>query len=123
MVVGSNPVAATSTSDIASVSSKEFLYIHATTECRFFLKCVFDMKKNTQSPCHLCYIFVYVYPHTFHVNFLLKRHINRGHRISCTSYYIEGTDNKPISGLIGPRHMTTSRAVDRQNWVGGEMFP
>ena len=46
MVVGSSPVAATSASDIASVSSKEFLDIHAITECRFTLKCVCDMIKT-----------------------------------------------------------------------------
>ena len=46
--MGSNPVAATSTSDIASVSSKEFLRSHATTECRFSLKCACHMIK-TQS--------------------------------------------------------------------------
>ena len=45
MVVGSNPVAATSTSDIMSASSKEFLHIHKTTESRFTLKCVCDMIK------------------------------------------------------------------------------
>ena len=67
--------------------------------------------RNTQSPCHPCYIFEYVYPHTFYVNFLLKRHITHGHRISCTSYHMEWTDNKPFSGLIGPRHMTASQAV------------
>ena len=114
--MGSNTVAATSTSDIASVSSKEFLHIHTTTECRFTLKCVCDMMK-TQSPCHPGYIFEYVYPHTFHVNFLLKRHIIRGHRISCTSYHMERVDSKPFSGLIGPRHITTIRAVAHQNWV------
>ena len=46
MVVVSDLVAATSTSDIASVLSKEFLDIHATTECRFTLKCVCDMIKT-----------------------------------------------------------------------------
>ena len=61
MVLGSNSVAVTSTLDIVSVSSKEFLDIHATTECRFTLKCICDIKK-TQSPCHSCYIFEYVYP-------------------------------------------------------------
>ena len=73
--------------------------------------------KNTQSPCHPCYILGYVYLHTFHVTFLLKRHITRGHRISCTSYHVKRTDSKPFSGLIGPRHMATSRAVAHQSWV------
>ena len=40
MVVSSNPFAATLTSDIAPVLSKEFLDIQATIECRFTLKSV-----------------------------------------------------------------------------------
>ena len=44
--MGSNPVAATWTSDIASVSSKEFLHIHTTAECRFTLKCVCNLIKT-----------------------------------------------------------------------------
>ena len=43
VVVGSNPVAVTYTSDLASVSSKEFLDIQVTLECRFTLKHVRDM--------------------------------------------------------------------------------
>ena len=43
VVVGSSPVAVTLTSDIAPVSSKEFLDIHATIECGFTLKRVRDM--------------------------------------------------------------------------------
>ena len=39
------------------------------------------------------------------------------HRISCPAHHLERTDNKPFSGLIGPRHMTTIRAVTHQNWV------
>ena len=73
--------------------------------------------KNTQSPCRPCYIFEYVYPHTFHVNFLLKRHASRGNSISCPSYHMERTDNKPFSGLIEPRHMSTSWAVAHQSRV------
>ena len=38
MVVGSNIVGVTETSDIAPVSSKEFLNIKATIKCRFTLK-------------------------------------------------------------------------------------
>ena len=38
MVVGSSPVAVIYTSDIGSVSSKEFLDIQATIECGFTLK-------------------------------------------------------------------------------------
>ena len=57
MVVGSNPVAATETSDIAFVSSKKFLDIHATAECRFARKMRMWHDKNTKRPCHPCYIF------------------------------------------------------------------
>ena len=46
MVVGSSPVAATSMSDIASVSSKGFLHIHAATDCRFTLTFVCDLIKT-----------------------------------------------------------------------------
>ena len=43
MVVGSNPVDVTETSDVVSVSSKEFLNTEATIERRSTLKCVRDM--------------------------------------------------------------------------------
>ena len=43
VVIGSNPVAVTSTSDITPVSSKEFLEIEAPIDCRFTLKHVLDM--------------------------------------------------------------------------------
>ena len=43
MIVGSNLVAATDTSDIASISSKEFLDIQAIIECRFTQIHVSDM--------------------------------------------------------------------------------
>ena len=46
MVLGSNPVAVTSSSDLAPVSSKEFLDIQATIECGFTLKRVRDMTKT-----------------------------------------------------------------------------
>ena len=73
--------------------------------------------KNAQSLCDPCYIFEYVYSHTFHVNFLLKRHVPCDQRISCFSYHKQRTDSKPFSGLIGPRHMTTSLAVPHQSWM------
>ena len=38
MVVGSSPVAATSTSDLAPASEKEFLELQAPIECGFTLK-------------------------------------------------------------------------------------
>ena len=71
--------------------------------------------KNTQSPCNPCFIFYYVYLHTFHVNFLRKRHVSQCHRISCPSHHIKRTDKKPFTGLIGPRHMTTSWPVAHQS--------
>ena len=40
--MGSNPIAGTKISDIAPVSSKEFLVIQATMEYRFTLKRVHD---------------------------------------------------------------------------------
>ena len=43
MVLGSSPVAVTSTSDFAPASSKEFLDIQATIGCGFTLKHVRDM--------------------------------------------------------------------------------
>ena len=43
MVVDSNPVDVTLTSDVVPVSSKEFLNIQATIERRFILKRVRDM--------------------------------------------------------------------------------
>ena len=51
-LLGSNPVLVTKTSDIAPVSSKEFLDIQATTECRFILKRICDMIGT-----HSCTIF------------------------------------------------------------------
>ena len=49
VVASSNPVAATQTSDIETVSSKEFLYIQATIECKFTLKHLNDII-TTYSP-------------------------------------------------------------------------
>ena len=43
VIVGSNPLAVTWTSDMMPVWSKEFLGIHATIQCRFTLKLVCDM--------------------------------------------------------------------------------
>ena len=51
------------------------------------------------------------------VNFLVNRHLFRGHRISYIAYHLEHTDNKPFSGLIVPRYMTTSRAVAHQSEI------
>ena len=54
MIVGSSPFGVTNTSDITPVSSKEFLDIQATTECRFSLKRVRDMIDNniqSNEPC------------------------------------------------------------------------
>ena len=49
MVVGSTPIAATSTSDFAPVSNKEFLDIQATIESRFTLKRLRDMIRTYNS--------------------------------------------------------------------------
>ena len=46
VVVGSSPVGVPQTSDFALSSSKEFLEIQATIECRFTLKCVCDMTRT-----------------------------------------------------------------------------
>ena len=46
MVLGSSPVAVTSTSDFAPASSKEFLDIQETIECGFTLKRVRDMTRR-----------------------------------------------------------------------------
>ena len=56
------------------------------------------------------------------MNFLLKRHLSRGHSISCPAHHLERTDSKPFSELIVSRHMNTSRAVTHQNWVA-RCFP
>ena len=72
--MGSNPVAATSTSDIASVSSKEFLHIHITIECRFTLKCVCDMIK-THSLLVTLAIFLSTFAGIHFVSFFFSRGI------------------------------------------------
>ena len=69
---------------------------------RVWIQSKYGMIQNIQSPRHLCYIFEYVYLHTFYVNFLLKRHLSRGHRISCSTHHLGRTDNKPFNRLIGP---------------------
>ena len=46
MVVGSNPVSVTEISDIAPVSSKGFIDIQATIECRLNLERAHDMIKT-----------------------------------------------------------------------------
>ena len=57
------------------------------------------------SLCHVSYISEYIYLHIFRVNILLKRHLSRGHRISCPAQHLERTDSKPSSRLIGPTHI------------------
>ena len=44
--MGSSPVAATKASDFTPSSSKEFLEIQATIECRFTMKRVRDMTRT-----------------------------------------------------------------------------
>ena len=55
--------------------------------------------------------------HLFQVNFLFIKHFSRYHRISCLAHHLAQTDNTPSSGLIQPRHTSTSRVVVHQNWV------
>ena len=62
--------------------------------------------KKKQSPCHPSYILGVCLP--VQVNFILNRHLSRGHRISYRANHLERIDNKLFSGLIGPRHMTAS---------------
>ena len=97
------------------ISTKPFLDVQATTDYRFTLKRVYDMIR-AQPPCHLRYVFEYVSLHTFCVNFLFKRHLSRGHRISCPAPHLEQTDSKTFGGLTVPRHMTASRAIVHQSW-------
>ena len=116
VVVGSNPVAVLYTSDITCVLSKEFLDSHATTECRFTLKCVCDMIR-THSLLVIVTIFFILFTCIHFMSIFLARGTSCGHRISCPSHHMERTDNKPFSGLVGPRHMATSRAVLHKTWV------
>ena len=51
-IIYTNPVAVTSTSNIAPVLSKEFLDIQVTTECRFTIKRVCDMIKTYSQMAH-----------------------------------------------------------------------
>ena len=52
MVLGSSPVAVIQPSDFTPASSKEFLDIQATIECRFTLKRVRDItRRYTQMRC------------------------------------------------------------------------
>ena len=79
-----------------------------------------DETRN-QSPC--C-IFKYIYQHTFHLNFFLKKDslslsLSLSHRISCPTHHLEQTnsDTKPFGGLIGLMHMTTSWTFAYQSCV------
>ena len=94
------------------------LDIQATTECRFNLKRVCGTIRTYSLLAILAwYIFEYIYLHKFQVNVLLKKHLSRGHRILCFTHHLGRTDNKPFSGLIGPRYMAASRAVKHQSGV------
>ena len=59
-----------------------------------------------QSPCHPSYILGVCL--SVQVNFILNRHLSRGHRILYRANHLERIDNKLFSGLIGPRHITAS---------------
>ena len=69
---------------------------------------------------HACYISEYIYLHVFSVNFLLKRHLSRGHKILCPAHYLKRTDNKPFSTLIGPTHI--NKESNCQLKLVGEML-
>ena len=64
MVVASNPVVVTQTSDIAPVLSKEFPGIQATLECKFTLKRVRDMLTDA-SRCSG--VFIVNFEHSSHL--------------------------------------------------------
>ena len=68
------------------------------------------------SLCHACYISEYVYLHIFRVNFLHKRHLSYGHRISCSVQHLERTDNKPFSRLIGLTHKQAGQLPIKTGW-------
>ena len=68
------------------------------------------------SLCRACYISEYIYLHIFRVNFLLKRHLSRGHGISCLAHHLERTDNKPFSRLIGPTHKQVGQLPIKTGW-------
>ena len=65
---------------------------------------------------HASYSSEYNYLHIFRVNFLLKRHLSRDHRISCPAHYLERTDNKPFSRLIGPTHKQVEQLPIKTGW-------
>ena len=92
MVLGSNSVAVTSTLDIASVSSKEFLDIHATTECRFTLKCVCDMIKT-----HSLLVTLAIFLSTFTRIHFMSTFFSRGILLVATESHVPLTT---WSGLI-----------------------
>ena len=86
-------------------------------KCRVTLKRICDMIRTHSLLVILAIIFEYVYLHTFHVSVLLKRHLCCDHRISCSTHYLEWTDNKLFCEMIGPRHIAINRAVAHQIWV------
>ena len=106
MVVGSNPVAVTSTSDIASVSSKEFLHIHATTECRFTLKCVCDMIKT-----HSLLVTLAIFLSTFTRIHFMSTFFSRGILLVATESHVPLTT---CSGLI-TKHLAD--LYDQDIWL------
>ena len=68
------------------------------------------------SLCHACYISEYVCLRIFRVNVLLKRHLSRGHRISCPAQHLHRTDNKPLSRLIGLTHKQVGQLPIKTGW-------
>ena len=92
MAVGSTPTAATSPSDIVSVSSKELLHIHAITECRFTLKCVCDMIKT-----HTVLVTIAIFLSTFTRIHFMSTFFSRGILLVATESHVPLTT---CSGLI-----------------------
>ena len=91
---------------------------HLTAECRFTLKYICDMIR-THSLLVILSKFLSAFSCIhFMSNFSSRHsHLSRGHRISCPAHHLKQTDNKPFSGLIGPKHKAKSWVVSHQNWV------
>lgn len=53
----------------------------------------------------------------FQVRILLLRPIPRSCTFSYCPRYLKGTQNKPLTGYIGRRNVTSSRTVAHQKWV------
>ena len=99
--MGSNPITATSISDIASVLSKEFLHIYTTAECRFTLKCLCDKIK-----IHSLLVTLAIFLSTFTRKHFVSTFFSRGILLVVTE------SHAPLTSSIG---LITNRLVD---WYG-----